>query len=128
MSWTLTYAREHKKITKEPLIFADRSDDFVSTQHGNHIVWVFWDAVRKQTQAHTRPIIDVLYKMYTLRWTPGDAKSKQPLLIAAIVLVCEGTTLDSTIVNGETSVVSSLLAGMPGWIDAITRMQKSFSS
>ena len=127
MSWTLAYAREHKKQTKENLIFADRSDEFVLAAHGNHIVWLFWDAVRKQTPAHTRPVIEVLYKMYTLRWTPSEAKSKQPLLVAAIVLVCEGTTLDSTIVSGETAAVSSLLAGIPTWIDAITRMQKSFS-
>jgi hypothetical protein len=128
MSWTLAYAKEHKKQTKENLIFADRSDEFVVTAHGNHIVWLFWDAVKKQTQAHARPVVDVLYKMYTLRWSPTEARSKQPLLVAAIVLVCEGTTLDTTIVSGDSAAVSNVLGGMPGWIDAITRMQKSFST
>jgi hypothetical protein len=48
--------------------------------------------------------------------------------VAAIVLVCEGTTLDTTIVSGDSAAVSNVLGGMPGWIDAITRMQKSFST
>jgi hypothetical protein len=127
ISWIQAYAREHKKQTKENLYFADRSDEFVATQHGSHVVWLFWDAIRKQTQPNTRQVIDVLYKMYTLHWSPSEAKSKQPLLIAAVVLVCEGVTLDTTPVVGNTIAVSGVLGGMSGWIDAITRMQKSFS-
>jgi hypothetical protein len=48
-------------------------------------------------------------------------------LIAAIVIVCEGTTFDATPVSGNTLAVSNVLQGMPGWIDAIVRMQKSFA-
>lgn len=66
--------------------------------------------------------------MYCLRWSPGDAKSRQPLLTAAIVLVCEGVALDTTPVVSETLAISTLLNGIPGWIDAIIRMQKSFST
>jgi hypothetical protein len=127
MAWVFAYCREHKKQTKQALIFANRFDEFVSEPHGAHPVWIFWDAVRKQTQAHARPVIDVLYKMYCLRWSPTEAKSKQHLLLAAIVIVCEGTTFDATVVTGNTIQVSNVLQGMPGWIDAIVRMQKSFT-
>jgi hypothetical protein len=127
MAWVFAYCREHKKQTKQALIFANRFDEFVSEPHGAHPVWIFWDAVRKQTQAHARPVIDVLYKMYCLRWSPTEAKSKQHLLLAAIVIVCEGTTFDATVVTGNTIAVSTVLQGMPGWIDAIVRMQKSFT-
>jgi hypothetical protein len=48
-------------------------------------------------------------------------------LLAAIVIVCEGTTFDATVVTGNTIAVSTVLQGMPGWIDAIVRMQKSFT-
>jgi hypothetical protein len=65
--------------------------------------------------------------MYCLRWSPSDAKSKQHLLIAALVIVCEGTTFDATVVSGNTIAVSTVLQGMPGWIDAIVRMKQSFS-
>jgi hypothetical protein len=65
--------------------------------------------------------------MYCLRWSPSDAKSKQHLLLAALVIVCEGTTFDATVVSGNTLAVSTVLQGMPGWIDAIVRMQKSFA-
>jgi hypothetical protein len=66
--------------------------------------------------------------MYCLRWSPSDAKSRQPLLTAAVVLVCEGPTIDTTPVTGQTLAVSNVLNGIPGWIDAIIRMQKSFST
>jgi hypothetical protein len=127
MAWVFAYCREHKKQNKQPLIFANRFDEFVSEAHGIHPVWIFWDAIRKQTQTQARPVIDIIYKMYCLRWSPSDAKSKQHLLIAALVIVCEGTTFDSTVVSGNTIAVSTVLQGMPGWIDAIVRMKQSFS-
>lgn len=128
MSWIFAFCREHKKQTKAPLLFAPRFDEFVSEAHGTHPVWMFWEAIRKQAQPHARTVVDILYKMYSLRWTPAEAKLKQHLLIAAVVIVCEGTTFDATIVSGSTVAVSNVLQGMPGWIDAIVRMQKSFAT
>jgi hypothetical protein len=127
MAWAYAYAREHKKQTKQTLQFANRTDEFVSVAHGSHMVWLFWECIRRQTQPYARPYVDVLYKMYCLRWSPSDAKSRQSLVTAAILLVCEGTALDTTPVSGSTLAVTQVLGGMPGWIDAITRMQKSFS-
>jgi hypothetical protein len=128
MSWIYAYARELKKQTKQALLFANRSDEFVSATNGNHVVWLFWDCIRKQAGSSARPYVDGLYRMYCLRWSPSDAKSRQSLLTSAVVLVCEGQTLDTTPVTGQTLAVSTVLNGIPGWIDAITRMQKSFSS
>lgn len=128
VSWIYAYCREHKKQTKQALVFADRSDEFVSVDQGRHVVWMIWDAVRKQTQPNVRTYIDILYKMYCLRWSPSDAKSRQPLLTTAIVLVCEGMNLDTTPVNGQSLAVGKVLEGIPAWLDAITRMQQSFSA
>jgi hypothetical protein len=128
MSWVYAYAREFKKQSKQQLVFANRSDEFVSVANGHHVAWLFWDCIRKQSGNNAREYIDVLYRMYCLRWSASDAKSRQPLLTAAIVLVCEGLTLDTSPVVGETLAVSNVLNGIPGWIDAITRMQKSFST
>ena len=128
MAWLYAYCREHKKQTKSALVFADRSDEFVSGTHGRHVVWLLWDAVRKQTQPNARSLVDILYKMYCLRWSPSDAKSRQPLLTAAIVLVCEGGSLDTTPVSGQTLAVATVLQGIPSWIDAIVKMQQSFSA
>jgi hypothetical protein len=66
--------------------------------------------------------------MYCLRWSPSDAKSRQALVSTAILLVCEGSSIDTTPVTSQTLAVSNIIAGMPGWIDAIIRMQKSFSA
>lgn len=128
MAWLYAYCREHKKQTKQALVFADRSDVFVSADHGRHVVWILWDVVRKQAQPIVRNYIETLYKMYCLHWSPSDAKSRQPLLTTAIVLVCEGTALDTTPVSGQTLAVSNVLNGIPAWIDAILRMQQSFSA
>jgi hypothetical protein len=127
IAWMIAYAREYKKQTKQVLPLANRADEFIDHKFGTHLVWAFWDAIRKQTQHYTRPYVDVLYKMYCLRWSPSDVSSRQPLLIAAVVLICEGTTIDTTPVSSETTQISSIVTGIPGWIDAITRMQRSFS-
>lgn len=127
MAWTFAVCREHKKQTKQVLVFADRSDAHVDVAHGRHVVWIFWECVKRQCPAVAREYIDTLYNMYCLHWSPSVAKQRQGLLIAAVLLVCEGTTLDMTPVSGETLAISNVLNGIPGWLDAIIRMQKSFS-
>jgi hypothetical protein len=128
ISWVYAYCREHKKQTKETLVFSDRSDEYVPTAHGRHVVWIFWEAVRKQALPATRQYVDALHRMYCLRWSPSDAKSRQSLLSAAVVLVCEGVTLDTTPVSGESLAVAKVLEGVPGWLDAIQRTSQSFST
>jgi hypothetical protein len=128
MSWIHAYARELKKQTKQPLVCANRTDAFVSVAHGTHLIWLLWDCVRAQASPLTRSYVNALYRMYCLRWSPSDAKGRQSLLIAAVVITCDGPSLDMTVVSGDTAAVSSVISGIPGWIDAITRMQKSFSS
>lgn len=128
MAWVYAYCREHKKQTKQALIFSNRTDEFVDVAHGHHVAWLFWDAIRKQAQVYGKPYVDVLYKMYCLRWSPSDAKSRQALMTAAVILVCEGSTLDSSAVNGETLVISNIINGIPGWIDAIVRTRQSLTT
>jgi len=128
MAWVYAYAREHKKQTKQQLILANRSDAYVSVAHGNHLAWIFWDAIQKQAQPVAREYIEVLYRMYCLHWTPTDAKSRQALLTTAVLLVCEGNTLGTTPVSGETLAIANVLNGIPGWLDAIVRTQKSFAT
>jgi hypothetical protein len=128
MAWIYAYCREHKKQTKQTLLFANRTDEYVSVSQGSHVVWLLWEAVQKQAGPAARPYIDVLYRMYCLRWSPSDAKQRQALLTTAVVLVCEGMTIDTTPVSGETLAIATVLNGIPAWLDAITRMQKSFSS
>jgi hypothetical protein len=124
MSWVFTFCREHKKQTKTNLLFAPRTDEFVSGQDSTHPVWIFWDAIRRNAPPTSREYIDVMYRIHSLRWTPGD-KGKRAFLIAATTLLCEGS-LDST-PCAPTLQVSNVLNGMPGWIDAIVKMQRSFA-
>jgi hypothetical protein len=128
MSWVYAYCREHKKQTKQALVFADRTDEYVEAAHGRHVVWMFWEAVRKQALPQTRPYVDALRRMYSIRWSPSDAKARQSLLTAAILLVCEGVTLDTTPVTSETLAVAKVLEGIPGWLNAIQQTSQSFST
>lgn len=128
IAWIYAYCREHKKQTKQTLAFSHRADDHAPEAHGRHVAWLVWDCIRKQSQAHARPYVDVLYKMYCLRWGPGDAKARQGIMTTALMLVCEGVTIDTTPVTGQSIAIANILAGIPGWLDAITRTQKSFSA
>lgn len=128
MAWIFAFCREHKKQTKQTLLFSNRSDEFVPASHGNHPIWIFWDAIRKQASPAARTYVDILYKMYCLRWTPGDAKSRNSFVVCAILLVCEGPNIDTTPVSGQTLAVSTILNGIPGWLNAISQMRQSFSA
>lgn len=127
MAWIFAFCREYKKQAKTALLFADRSDEFVSVDYGRHPVWICWDAIKKQTLPLARLYIDTLYKIYCLRWSPSDAKSRQALLTTAVLLVCEGQTLDTSPVANNSLAVANLLGGIPGWIDAIAKTRQSFS-
>jgi len=127
LAWMYAYCREHKKQTKQTLMFADRSDEFISTANARHVAWLPWDIIRKQALPAARTYVETLYKMYCLRWSPSDAKQRQALMTTAVLLVCEGTTIDTTPVSGQTLAVANILNGIPAWIDAILRMQQSFS-
>jgi hypothetical protein len=127
ISWIIAYCREHKKHAKENLLFANRGDDFVTSKDGHHVVWLFWECIQKQAHNYNRGYIDTLYKMYCVRWSTSDVKPRHPLLIAAILIICEGTTLDTTVVGNNTLAIAKVLDGMPGWIDAIVRMKNSFT-
>jgi hypothetical protein len=98
----------------------------VSATDGGHPVWLFWEAINKQATPPVRPYLDVLYKMYCMRWNAAD-KSKKAILVAALVMVCE-SGIDTTPVVGNTLAVSNVLGQMSRWIDAIQRMQQSFST
>ncbi len=128
MVWVFAYCREYKKQSKQTLLFADRSDEFVSTDCARHVVWIFWEAIRKQSMPAVRPYTDTLYKMYCLRWSPSDAKPRQALITTAILLVCEGNTLDTSPVPNNSLAVANVLSGIPGWIDSIIKTRQSFST
>jgi hypothetical protein len=128
MAWVYAYAREFKKQSKQQLPLRTDPMSLYLSNMVITVAWLFWECIRKQTGSTARQYVDILYRMYCLHWTPGDAKARQPLMTAAIILVCEGSTLDTTPVVGDTLAVSTVLNGIPGWIDAIIRMQKSFST
>ena len=126
MSWVFTFCREHKKAHKQVIPFSNRADEYVSATDGGHPVWLFWEAINKQATPPVRPYLEVLYKMYCMRWNAAD-KSKKAILVGALVMVCE-SSIDTTPVVGNTLAVSNVLGQMPRWIDAIQRMQQSFST
>lgn len=126
VAWMIAIARETKKATKEGFVCAPRPNDYVSETYAGDLVWVFWECVFKNA-AQARPYIDTLFKMYCLRWTPTLRRERQPILIAAMSLVCDAPTLDTTPVSASTMQVEALMNQVPQWLDAIQRTKQTFS-
>lgn len=126
VSWMIALSRETKKATKEGFQCASRTNDYVSHVHSRDLVWLFWECVFKHA-AQAKPYIDTLFKMYCLRWSPSARAERQPLLLAAMSLVCDAPTLDTTPVSGTTLQVETLIGQVPQWLDAIQRTQQTFS-
>ena len=134
MAWMNKFASEFKKSTKTTLMLAARENDYVSGKHARHPVWLYWDAVltTAKQSPHTlvlAPYMDALFRLYCLRWEPSDARSRQPFLTAAVILVCESQALDvHEPAKKDPYQLSQLLQNIPMWIQTIQTTKGSFSS
>jgi hypothetical protein len=130
-AWILKYASVKKK-EKQEVICAYRGNQFIDDKFGRHPVWMIWNAVLDATNKSTQsgllnPYIDSLYKMYCLRWTPANMKSKNLFLLTAIMFVCESSTLDiHAKVPGDIHTIQKVVSNIPQWILAIIETKKTF--
>ena len=122
----IALARETKKQTKESFTCHPRPNEFVNHKYSGDLVWLFWECAQKNA-AQARPYVDILFKMYCLRWDPACRAPRQPLLLCAMSLVCDAPTLDTTPVSAQTLQVEQLMGSVPQWLDAIQRTQQTFS-
>ena len=131
-AWILKYASVKKK-EKQEVICAYRGNQFIEDKFGRHPVWMIWnavlDAANRSTQAGLlNPYVDALFKMYCLRWTSGNMKSRDLFLISAIVFVCESSTLDiHAKVPSDIHTIQNVVSNIPQWILAIIETKKTFS-
>jgi hypothetical protein len=132
-SWILTYASKYKQDTKQYLVCAYRSNDYVEEQFLRSHIWILWSCLieiaKQSPQSGTlAPYMDALYKMYCLRWSKGDMKKRLPFFITALLFICESTTLDIHYsVPQNIGVVQELTTNIPQWIGAIIETKKTFS-
>ena len=133
IAWMFKFESRYKKEHKTPLSFAFRHNDYVDDKHlrlGIWLIWeVVWNAARTSPQQGTiHPYVDALYKMYCLRWVPGDLKKRVPFLVNAVLCITESTTLDiHYAVPHDPLTVSQLVGNIPEWITAIIQTQKTFA-
>jgi hypothetical protein len=122
VSWILKYAAKYKEDQKTYLICAHRSNDFVEEKYLRSPIWILWAVI----QEHTKPHIDVLFKMYCLRWAQGDMKKRIPFLTTAILFICE-PVLDTSLVPQNIGQVQDIVVNIPQWIEAIKQTKKTFA-
>jgi hypothetical protein len=134
IAWMNKYASEHKKNTKQTLVFAARENEYVSDKFARHPVWLYWNAVLVAAKQSPHalvlgPYMDALFRMYCLRWEPGDARSRQPILTTAVVLVCESQALDvHEPAKKDPYQLNQLLQNIPMWMHTIQTTKGSFTS
>ena len=134
IAWINKFASEYKKSSKQTLNLAARENEYVSSKHARHPVWLYWDAVFKAAKSSPHslvlaPYLDALFRLYCLRWEPGDARARQPFLTTALTLVCESQALDvHEQAKKDPYQLSQLLQNIPVWIQTIQTTKGSFSS
>ena len=133
ISWILKFESRYKKEHKTPLVFSFRSNDYVSDKHLRLGIWLIWDCIWNSARTSPQqttilPYIDAVYKMYCLRWAPGDMKKRLPFLINAVLFVTESSSLDiHYAVPHDPLAVSQIVSNIPEWISAIIHTQRTFS-
>jgi len=133
-SWILKYASRYKKANKIEYFCNFRINIYVDDKYCRHIIWLIWEAVLDASQKSPqsgilKQYIECIYKLYCLRWTPSNLKSRSCFLIVAIQFICESTTLDIHYpVPNNLSNVHGIIENVPQWISAIIQTQKTFSN
>lgn len=124
ISWILKYAAKYKEDQKTYLICAHRSNDYVEDKYLRSPIWILW-AVIHSVPVHKQHI-DILYKMYCLRWGQGELKRRIPFLINAVLFISE-SALDSSLVPQNIGQVQDIVSNIPQWIEAIKQTKKTFT-
>lgn len=122
VSWILKYASKFKEDQKTYLLCAHRSNDYVEDKYLRSPIWILWAVINDYNKAH----IDILFKMYCLRWSQGDLKRRLPFLISAILFICE-PVLDTSLVPQNIGQVQEIVTNIPQWIEAIKQTKKTFA-
>jgi len=132
-AWILKYASQFKKQNKVNVVCAARMNPYVDQSYSTMVVWMLWEAVldasRKSVQAGVlEPYMDALFKLHCLRWTPTLLKNRLCFLNAAILFVCESTTIDiHSPVPHDLATVQNVVVNIPQWILAIIQTKKTFT-
>ena len=131
-AWIMKYASQKKK-EKQELLCAFRGNSFADSKFGRNPIWMIWNAVIKSATISPQagllnPYIDSIFKLYCLRWTPGNMKSRNIYILCAIAFICESTTLDiHSKVPADIHTIHQVVGNIPQWILAIIETKKTFS-
>lgn len=131
VSWIIAFGKEKKKQSKQALTIAPRTGPLIPEKYGRNIVWLFWDIVHRYAgqAGFLAPYIDALEKMYCLQWEPGVAKAHQTFLLTAIVFLTENHSLDMREpAKKNEAEISTVMLGIPRWLETIQATRNSFSS
>jgi len=123
VSWILAYASKYKAEKKTYLLCSYRSNDYVEDKYLRSPIWIIWACIHEIRNAQIIEYIDVLFKMYCLRWSKGDLKKRLPFLITSIIYICEPMDLYPA---QSISAVQNVVNQIPDWINSIIQTKKTF--
>jgi len=124
ISWILAFASKYRTETKQYLMCAYRSNDYVEEKYLRSPIWIIWACIKDVASPSITEYTDTLFKMYCLRWAKGDLKKRLPFLITSILYICE--PLDLYPVPQSISAVQEVTINIPQWINAIIHTKKTF--
>jgi len=128
IAWILAFAREKKKESKQSLAISPRTGTLIPEKYARNIVWLFWDIIHKY-EGHLSPYVAALEKMYCFNWEPSAARPHLPFLLSAVVFLTEAQSLDTREPAKQNELeISTVLSGIPRWLDTIQATRNSFSS
>uniref|UniRef100_A0A6C0I6T7 Uncharacterized protein n=1 Tax=viral metagenome TaxID=1070528 RepID=A0A6C0I6T7_9ZZZZ len=130
-AWIFAFARERKKQSKEALTIAPRQGTLIPQKYSRNLVWLIWDIIHQYSgqSGFVAGYIDCLEKMYCFQWEPSVSRARQTFLVSAIVFLTESQALDIREPAKRSEVeISTVLSGIPRWLESIQETRNSFSS
>ena len=84
---------------------------------------MIWDVLNAQSNTY----VEALFKLYSLRWEPGNSRAKQTFLLTAILFVTE--PIDSREpARRDEAAIPPMLAKIPQLLETIQATRNTFQA
>jgi hypothetical protein len=102
------------KMRKEPCFGATRGWSGVTEKYYKNIIWILWEIIKNESEKRGKicsKIIDALFTLFTIRYTPAVNKRRRFLIYFAISMLTDySPACNSEIISSSTKeVISQLL-------------------
>ena len=96
-------------------------------QNQKELIWIIWEGVLKTSeskQSFAKKVIDSLFEIFTLRYTPGIVRRRRHLIYFAVSLLFEHIDPSIKLVNDK-DVVNNVLSKLNNIYKQIKKSEQS---